>query len=189
MAKAEQPIQSDTNAKINEAEVCFSMGLFDEALAIFSQILKDFPDLDEESKQNINTKIEKIKKQLEDQATDEAGSVSTEEISMLKKSLSGQEDAPAILDSASAFKDLGLYEEALAEFEKILVLDFPPEKVIPDIVDCLLKLFSPNDLFDKTLKIVGDQRMEPQKRGSVKYHFGLEMEKRDYRDLALDLYE
>jgi type II secretory ATPase GspE/PulE/Tfp pilus assembly ATPase PilB-like protein len=189
MAKAEQSIKSDANTKINEAEVCFSMGLFDEALAIYNQVLKDNPDLDDSIKQNITIKIEKIKKQLEDENVDEAGSVSTEEISMLKKSLSGQEDAPAILDSASAFKDLGLYEEALAEYEKILVLDHPPEKVIPDIVDCLLKLFSPNDLFDKILKIVGDQRLETEKRGAVKYHFGMEMEKRDYRDLALDLYE
>ena len=68
-------------------------------------------------------------------------------------------------------------------------MEKPPEKVIPDIVDCLLKLFSPNDLFDKILKIVGDQRLEAEKRGIAKYYFGLEMEKRDYRDLALDLYE
>ena len=153
MAKAEQSLKSDTSAKINEAEVCFSMGLYDEALAIFNQILSEYPDLDEKNKQNILDKVDKIKKQIEDQDSDEAGSVSTEEISMLKKSLSGQEDAPAILDSASAFKDLGLYEEALAEYEKILVLDHPPEKVVADIVDCLLKLFSPNDLFDKVIKI------------------------------------
>ena len=189
MAKAGQSLNSDKDAKINEAEVCLSMGLYDEALSIFRQVLETYPDLDEQAKNNVQVKIDEITKELESQEINEAGSVSTEEISMLKKSLSGQEDAPAILDSASAFKDLGLFEEALAEFEKILVLDHPPEKFIPDIVDCLLKLFSPNDLFDKILKIVGDQRLETEKRGAVKFHFGLEMEKRDYRDLALDLYE
>jgi type II secretory ATPase GspE/PulE/Tfp pilus assembly ATPase PilB-like protein len=189
MAKAGQSLNSDQDAKINEAEVCLQMGLYDEALSIFNQVLETYPDLDEQNKKNVQEKIEEIKKELDDQELNEAGSVSTEEISMLKKSLSGQEDAPAILDSASAFKDLGLFEEALAEFEKILVLDHPPETFIPDIVDCLLKLFSPNDLFDKIHKIVGDQRLETEKRGAVKFHFGLEMEKRDYRDLALDLYE
>jgi type II secretory ATPase GspE/PulE/Tfp pilus assembly ATPase PilB-like protein len=189
MAKAEPSLKSDQNAKLNEAEVCFSMGLFDEALSIFSRILQDYPDLDGEKKKSIQSKIDEINAQLEEQVADEAGSVSTEEISMLKKSLSGQEDAPAILDSASAFKDLGLFEEALSEYEKILFLDYPSEKIITDIVDCLLKLFSPNDLFDKILKIAGDQRLETEKRGLIKYHFGLEMEKRDYRDLALDLYE
>ena len=189
MPKMEQSIKSDTNAKINEAEVCFSMGLFDEALIIFNKVLQEAVDLDENSRKQIVAKIEEINKQLEEQKRDEAGSVSTEEISMLKKSLSGQEDATAILDSASAFKDLGLYEEALSEYEKLLVAEHPAEKVVPDIVDCLLKLFSPNDLFDKILKIVSDQRLDREKRGGAKYHFGLEMEKRDYRDLGLDLYE
>jgi len=189
MAKTDQSLKSDQNSKINEAEVCYSMGLYDEALSIFIQVLDDFPDLDDENKEKVQQKINEIKAHLEEQEGDEAGSVSTEEISMLKKSLSGQEDAPAILDSASAFKDLGLFEEALTEYEKILLLEHPPESVIPDIVDCLLKLFSPNDLFDKIIKIVGDQRLGVEKRGLVKYHFGLEMEKRDYRDLALDLYE
>jgi type II secretory ATPase GspE/PulE/Tfp pilus assembly ATPase PilB-like protein len=189
MAKPEQTLKSDHDAKINEAEVCLSMGLYDEALSIFNQVIEEYPNIEEEKKKTIKGKIDSITKELAEQEINEAGSVSTEEISMLKKSLSGQEDAPAIIDSASAFKDLGLFEEALAEFEKIIVLDHPPESVIPDIVDCLLKLFSPNDLFDKIHKIVGDQRLDSDKRGAVKFHFGLEMEKRDYRDLALDLYE
>ena len=121
MAKAGQSLKSDQDAKINEAEVCLQMGLYDEALLIFNQVLKTYPDLDEQNKKNVQEKIDDIKKELEEQEVNEAGSVSTEEISMLKKSLSGQEDAPAILDSASAFKDLGLFEEALSEFEKILL--------------------------------------------------------------------
>jgi tetratricopeptide (TPR) repeat protein len=131
MAKPEQNVKSDLDAKINEAEVCLSMGLYDEALSIFNQVIDEYPDIEEDKKKTITEKIDSIKKELADQEVSEAGSVSTEEISMLKKSLSGQEDAPAIIDSASAFKDLGLFEEALAEYEKILVLDHPPESVIP----------------------------------------------------------
>ena len=106
MAKAEPSVKSDAGTKLNEAEVCYSMGLYDEALSIFNQILQDFPDLDDQKKTSVQSKIDEIKAHIEEQSADEAGSVSTEEISMLKKSLSGQEDAPAIIDSASAFKDL-----------------------------------------------------------------------------------
>ena len=118
MPKAEQSIRSDTNAKINEAEVCFSMGLLDEALAIFNKVLQEAADLDENNKEKIVAKVAEINKQIEEQKNDEAVSVSTEEISMLKKSLSGEEDATAIIDSASAFKDLGLYEEATVGIRK-----------------------------------------------------------------------
>ncbi|MDJ0887335.1 MAG: hypothetical protein QNI89_08550, partial [Desulfobacterales bacterium] len=189
MAKAQPNTNAAPDAKINEAEVCFSMGLFIEALSIYEQVLKEFPDLESEKLHAVEEKIVNIKKEIEEKEKDEAGSVSSEEISMLKKSLSGQEDIPAIVDSASAFKDLGLFEEALAEFEKLLVVDHPPEKIVPEMADCLLKLNSPNELLPKIQKIVDDQRIATEKRGRVQFLFGEEMEKRDHRDLSLDLYE
>jgi type II secretory ATPase GspE/PulE/Tfp pilus assembly ATPase PilB-like protein len=189
MAKTQLSTDAAPDAKINEAEVCFSMGLFEEALAIYEQVIKEFPDLTREQLQSIEDQIVEVRKELEEKEKDEAGSVSSEEISMLKKSLSGQEEIPAILDSASAFKDLGLYEEAMAEYEKLLVVDHPLEKVVPEMADCLLKLHSPNELFEKIEKIVDDQRIAAEKRGRVEFLLGEEMEKRDHRDLSLDLYE
>ena len=189
MAKAQPNTKSAPDAKINEAEVCFSMGLFEEALTIYEQVLKEFLDLDKEKLHAVEEKIVALKKEIEEKEKDEAGSVSSEEISMLKKSLSGQEDIPAILDSASAFKDLGLFEEALAEFEKLLVVDHPPEKIVPEMTDCLLKLHSPNELLPKIQKTVDDQRIASEKRGRIQFLFGEEMQKRDHRDLSLDLYE
>jgi type II secretory ATPase GspE/PulE/Tfp pilus assembly ATPase PilB-like protein len=189
MAKAQPSTRSAPDAKINEAEVCFSMGLFEEALVIYEQVLKEFPDLEGDKLRTVEEKIIDIKKEIEEKEKDEAGSVSSEEISMLKKSLSGQEDIPAILDSASAFKDLGLYEEALAEFEKLLVVDHPPDKIVPEVADCMLKLHSANELFAKIQKIVDDQRIDQEKRGRIEFLFGEEMERRDHRDLSLDLYE
>ncbi|MGD8268399.1 MAG: hypothetical protein PVF55_09530, partial [Desulfobacterales bacterium] len=180
MAKAQPASDTTPEAKINEAEVCFSMGLFEEALLIYEQLLSDFPDLDDEQKQSIASKILDLKKEIEEKEKDEAGSVSSEEISMLKKSLSGQEDIPAIVDSGSAFKDLGLFEEAMAEFEKLLVVDHPPEQIVPEIADCLLKLHSPNELFNKITKIVDDQRIAAEKRGRIEFLLGEEMEKRDH---------
>jgi hypothetical protein len=43
MAKPEQTVKSDLDAKINEAEVCLSMGLYDEALSIFNQVMMNIP--------------------------------------------------------------------------------------------------------------------------------------------------
>ncbi|MBL0714716.1 MAG: Flp pilus assembly complex ATPase component TadA, partial [Desulfosarcina sp.] len=189
MAKAQPTTNSAPDAKINEAQVCFSMGLFEEALSIFEQVLKEFPDLESDKKHVVEGKLIDIRKEIEEKEKDEGGSVSSQEISMLKKSLSGQEDIPAIIDSGSAFKDLGLFEEALAEFEKLLVVDHPIEKIVPEMADCLLKVHSPTELFDKILKIADDQRIIPEKRGRLQFLFGEEMEKRDHRDLSLDLYE
>ena len=85
MAKPEPTVKSDLDAKINEAEVCLSMGLYDEALSIFNQVIDEYPDLEEDRKKNITEKIDSIKKELADQEVSEAGSVSTEEISKLHR--------------------------------------------------------------------------------------------------------
>ena len=58
MAKAGQSLSSDQDAKINEAEVCLKMGLYDEALSIFNQVLETYPDLDEQNKKNVQEKID-----------------------------------------------------------------------------------------------------------------------------------
>jgi type II secretory ATPase GspE/PulE/Tfp pilus assembly ATPase PilB-like protein len=189
MTNAQAHTNTAPDAKINEADVCFSMGLFEEALSIYEQVIKEFPDLTGDKLRSLEEKIINVRKELEEKEKDEAGSVSSQEISMLKKSLSGQEDIPAILDSASAFKDLGLYEEALAEFEKLLTVEHPPEKLVPEMADCLLKMHSPNELLQKIAKLVDDQRISAEKRGRIEFLFGEEMERRDHRDLSLDLYE
>ncbi|MCP4687166.1 MAG: hypothetical protein GY859_03890, partial [Desulfobacterales bacterium] len=44
-------------SKLNEAEVCRSMGLLSEALGVYEQILVDMPDLD-------GPELEKIKKKI-----------------------------------------------------------------------------------------------------------------------------
>jgi len=189
MSKTQIRATSAVETKINEAEVCYSMGLFDESLALFERILKDFPELDPARRNSIQEKIRTIEKEVADREKDEAGAVSTQELSMLKKSLSGEEDIPAILDSASAFKDLGLFEEALQEYEKLVFLDYEPEKLAAALAECLLKLFSPSELQGKIFRILSDQRITKEKRGRMLYCFGSEVEKRDHRDLALDLYE
>ncbi len=190
MAKAQKLMKSDAESKINEAEVCFSMGLFDEAAAIFEQVVKDFPNLDDEQKTAVNDRLSEIREKVKEVPKDEAGNVSSEEISMLKKTLSGQEEAPAILDSASAFKDLGLFEEAVAEYEKLIYSDFEDvESIVQEISACLVKLHSPAELLDRIMKIAGDQRLEKEHMAKVKSFFGQDMEKRDNRDLAMDLYE
>ncbi|MFZ7126798.1 MAG: ATPase, T2SS/T4P/T4SS family [Desulfobacterales bacterium] len=190
MTKVQKTLKSDADAKINEAEVCFTMGLFDEAAAILEQVLKDFPTLDAEKKQSIENRLKIVREKIAETEKDEAGSVSSEEISMLRKTLSGQEDAPAVLDSASAFKDLGLFDEAVSEFEKLIFLGYPElDRVVQEVSACLVKIHSPADLYDRIMKIACDQRLEKPRMAQVKYYFGQEMERRDNRDLAMDLYE
>jgi len=195
MKSAQAKSNSSPDARLNEAEVCRSMGLYDEAIAIYEQVLAALPQDDTAMAGKIKSKIDSIKKQIDDREHSEAKQVSAKDISMLKKTLSGQESGrdilsgQTLLDSAASFKELGLYAEAVKEYEKLLLQGHPPEKIVGDINECLMKLHSPDKMVDEAIKMVSDQRLDPPQRASILGLFGQEMEKRDHKDPALDLYK
>ena len=71
-----------------------------------------------------------------------------------KRPLRSDTSVPAILDSASAFKELGLYAEAISEYEKLFGMDYPLEKIIPEIGGCLLRIHSPSKVVEKVENIL-----------------------------------
>jgi type II secretory ATPase GspE/PulE/Tfp pilus assembly ATPase PilB-like protein len=181
-------IKKDLHSKINEAKVCFSMGLYAEALGIYEEIIAYFPNLDGKVKEEIDAQIKLLTKEIEELENADSKHVSVDDISLLK-SLSSKEDITAILDSSSAFKELGLYGEAVAEYEKLFFLDYPADKIVPEICESLYKIFSPEKIMERVAGIASDGRIENIRRARIIYCFGLELEKRDQRENALELYK
>jgi len=181
-------IKRDLYSKINEAKVCFSMGLFAEALGIYEEIFVLFPDLDGKIKDEINEQIHLLKKEIDELEQADSTRVSVDDISLLK-SLSSQEDVTAIFDSSSAFKELGLFGEAVAEYEKLFFLDYPLDKIVPEMYESLCKVFSPDKIMEKIANIISNGRLDNVKKAGINYSFGLEMENRDQRENALELYK
>lgn len=188
MALTHTEIKRDLYSKINEAKVCFSMGLFAEALGIYEEIFVLFPDLDGKIKDEINEQIHLLKKEIDELEQADSTRVSVDDISLLK-SLSSQEDVTAIFDSSSAFKELGLFGEAVAEYEKLFFLDYPLDKIVPEMYESLCKVFSPDKIMEKIANIISDGRLDNVKKAGINYSFGLEMENRDQRENALELYK
>ena len=54
-------VNSEVDMRINEAEVCHTMGLYDESFGIYEQILSDIPDTDVEKVETIKTRIDEIR--------------------------------------------------------------------------------------------------------------------------------
>jgi type II secretory ATPase GspE/PulE/Tfp pilus assembly ATPase PilB-like protein len=175
-------------SKVKEAEVYRSMGLLDESLRVYDIILSGSPELDPASQAKIKQRIDLLRKEIANQEKADSQAVSTKDISSFKKVLASNGNAAAILDSASAFKELSLYNEAVAEYEKLLHLDYPVEKVIPEIVSCLLRVHSPSKLVERAEKITSAPSLGTKKKAQIKFRIGIEMEKRDNKLLALNLY-
>jgi type II secretory ATPase GspE/PulE/Tfp pilus assembly ATPase PilB-like protein len=188
-------MKTSIDNRLNEAEVCRSMGLYDESLNIYEQIMAGVPDKDAQILETIKKKIDAVKQEMATREQTETSRVTAEDISMLKKTLSSQQagrdilSGQTLLDSAASFRELGLYVEAINEYEKLIFQDFPAEKIVADYMECLLKNKSPDKIHDHLDHLVNDQRLSKEKRARLKYNFGQEMEKRDYKEPALDLYQ
>ena len=119
-----EPIgQTEIEMKIKEADTCHSMGMMREALQVYEQILADLSENEGPIRETIGIKINQVKKEMEDRQEDECQGISEEELSFFKKTLSSENDVPTLFDGAAALKELGLMEEAIVEFEKLLELE------------------------------------------------------------------
>ncbi len=182
-------MKTDIESKMNEAEVCRSMGLYNDALDIYESIQLIADPEDTQIQDKIQKQISLLQNEITDQKeaqptdVDIKGSLISEMVS------SGKGDVPEILNSAAAFQEMGLHTEALAQYGRLFEEDYPTEKVIPLVTESLLKLHSPAKAVKAFNKLLSEQKLEEKTIGRIKFLFGQELEKRDLRDLALDIYK
>jgi type II secretory ATPase GspE/PulE/Tfp pilus assembly ATPase PilB-like protein len=195
-----QPIaQSEIEMRIKEAETCYSMGMANEALTVYELVLKALPEKDGQIRETIRSKVTRLKKELSDQETADNKGFSAEDISIFKKTLSFHDDVPTLLDGAAALKELGLIDEAIVEYKKLLEFDYSkidyssfdysPVKIICDYLDCLLEIKQPQEVVKEAYKVVYNQNLKETETAEIKTWLGIKMEKKDHNDLAYELYE
>ncbi len=179
----------DIESRINEAEVCRSMGLFSDSLSIYEKILGSVSPQDTQTYDKIQKRIRLLKHEIDNLEDSGPKGVSDKELSMLRERLSNQGDVPAILDSATAFKEMGLHGEAIAEYAKLFKEDYPLNKVVFELTESLLKLHSPSKASDELNRLIEAQKLGKKEAAQTLFIFGQEMEKRDHREVALDNYK
>ena len=182
-------MRTEIESRINEAEVCRSMGLYDDSLAIYNSILSVVGPQDTHVQATIQKRINLLKNEIGDQKEALPIGEGAKDLLISKITSSGKGDIPEILDSAGAFQEMGLHLEAITEYGKLFKEDYPNEKMIPLITESLLKLHSPAKAVEEFNKLVSRQKSEKTDIGRIKFLLGQEFEKRDHRDQALDLYK
>ena len=185
-------ISVDIDTKIKEAEVYREMGLPKESLELYERILTNIPSREKSIHSSIIKEIDLLKGEIKERypEDDEPITLSKDDVTGIQKALAPiDENAFAINDSAYAFKELGLYKEAMQEYEKLFELDFPFESVLPDLCDCLFKMYPSMEIILQVDNYCKKFRFVDEQVAEVKYFLGLEMEKRDNREQALYFYE
>jgi hypothetical protein len=167
-------MRTDIDSRINEAEVCRSMGLFAESLAIYEKALPSVAPHQSEIQETIKNRIDLLKQEIAKEEGSAVPGMSSKDLSFIRDAISGAGDISAIVDSASAFQEMGLLGEAVAEYAKLFSEDYPPEKLVPPLAECLLKLHSPANAVRELESLL--RVMASQGRGRAHRHLvGLEM--------------
>ena len=86
MSNAQPVEQPDIKLKIKEADTCHSMGMIQEALTLYEEVLSLSSGEDDAINGNIKNKINSLRKELELQEMAENQGLSAEEISLFRKS-------------------------------------------------------------------------------------------------------
>jgi tetratricopeptide (TPR) repeat protein len=199
MSKAQPMEKTDIKLKIKEAETCHSMGMIDEALSLYEKVLSLSSDQEIDGNGDIRNKISELQKELELREMAETEGVSPEDITLFRKNLSLADDVPTILDGARALKELGLLEEATVEYEKLMQFDFAKSdcsaldyslaQIVVDYLTCLLQTERAQEVVKKAHKVIFQYNLTDKEIAQIQYWLGCEMEKRDQRDSALELFE
>ena len=180
--------QIDVNSRINEAEACRSMELFSDSLRIYEEILADVPEEDRDTQEKIERRLRLLKQEIADQENLLPREDPSDELDGILDQFGEEQDASAIFDRASAFKEMGLYSKAVAEYSRLFKEGFPVEQFISGLTGCLLKLHSLKKAVAEMSALIDNQHLGKQNQARIKFLFGRELEKRDQREPALDLY-
>jgi type II secretory ATPase GspE/PulE/Tfp pilus assembly ATPase PilB-like protein len=199
MSKAQTAEKSDIKTKIKEAEACHSMGMIDEALNLYEQLLSLSSADEDPDAETFRSKISQLREEIEVRETADNQGLSAEDITLFRKNLSLHDDVPTILDGARALKELGLLEEATVEYEKLLQfdfgksdyskLDYSPGQIVVDYLTCLLQTEPAKEVVKKAFKVIYQHQLSDKENARIQCWLGSEMEKRHQRDEALELYE
>jgi len=180
----------DIDTKIKEAELYSSQGLYAEALEIYDVILSGTPELDSDMQAVISEKIDLLKKEFAE-LDQEDPEISSDTLSILRTSWVTEEgeNVLEILDSASAFKELGLFKEAAEEIKKLFDHDYPTAKIVPELAECLFEIHSPSRVIDQIETVISEKKLSDAEKADIHFSIGMEMEKKNHMDLALEFYE
>ena len=182
-------MSADVASKIKEAEVCHSMGLFVESLNVYEDILSRLPDNDDSGRQGVQEKIEALQKQIKSLEDDTQTSISTDDLDIIKKALSADDNLPGLHDSANAFKELGLCSEAVSEYENLLKLGYDPEKFLEDFVDAYLRVQPADEVTKRISGAIKEREGDPAENAKLLFLLGTEMESRNHSNSAMELYQ
>ena len=180
----------DAITKLKEADVYYSMGLVDEAIEAYRAILSSNFSLTREQKVMAEKRLRDLENKDQDENQENQKKFElARDVILTTEGTPPEGNTQAILDGAFALRELGLYDEAVSEYIKLFNLEYPPEKVIPEICKCLLRSSPAAKVKEEVSRIIDEYVTDEGRRAIAKFRLGLEMERISKLQYAMELYQ
>lgn len=130
-----------------EAEAYRAQGLYEEAFALYDELLSSSPNIGETLKSDIRSQMDVIAEEMEafsDHQDEQL--LSSKEMMQLKNGWDNEASVADMLISAQGLCQIGAHNDALIEFAKLLEAGIEPEKVISSAIDSFSSLFNAKKL-------------------------------------------
>ncbi len=178
---------------IKEANAYIKQGLFKESYEIYKDIVDNIDNIQPDQQDNIIDKFRYLETLLADIDDDDNkdSELSVQDVKIIKegwKNTKNYSDSE-ILESASTFEQLGLYNEALEEYLKLIEKKFPLEKISHSLTKCLFKIYPSSKICEKMGEILSSVKADDKITALINFQMGNEFENIKENDIAARLYE
>jgi len=184
----------DVQGKIKEAEMYYSMGMLNEALSVYEALIDSGVESAADDTELISDKTHRIRDEIYKREENSSPRLSSQEILMIKQTVSSQGGVVEHLDSAAAFRELGLWEEAAAEYEKVLEFDrkkfdYDHVDIIMKSIGCLLETTPISEVVERARVMIKKHDIDRIDDAEIQFRLGLELELRNGENEATKLFE
>lgn len=177
----------DIKSKIKEADAYHSMGLLEESLNVYEEVLSNLSQSEPQTKDTLSNKIRLLKREIQNTKKNHVKEISPKDMSIIKQALSSSGSISEMVDAASSLKELGLIHDATSKYEELLKSGYPLKRIFPELMTCFLQIYSPPDIIKHVERIIDEHNLSNTETAWAKYSLGLEMEKRGHKDLTIGL--
>ncbi len=186
-------MENNIELLIKEANAYIKQGLFKESYNIYRNIVDNIDNVQPDQQDNIIDKFRYLETLIADMDDDDNKDsvLSVQDVKVIKdgwettKNFTEEE----IVESASAFEQLGLYREALEEYLKLIQKKIPIKKIYGNLIKCLFKIYPASEICKQIEEILSSIKTDDKAMALVNFQLGNEFENIKENDLAAGLYE
>lgn len=171
-----------------EAELYRSQGLHREAIGVYQKILEIGVPLDPEVRQAVRNRLQVLSRELAALDAGPGEAISAKEVDLIRSGLDAAGGRCDPHDCARAFREMGLFEEALTAYAELYQPRRPAPDVLAGLCECLCRCCPAASLPERVSLLLAPHGLDRRQTADAQFDLAEAAEKMGFGDTALALY-